>query len=92
VILFGIEIRRAGPRFARQRDLFFKCPKCGKYTKLRRCDDGESLLTKLYDVETIDRIELECPCGGMVTIGSVEEVSAISGPVDWDKIFKKVGV
>lgn len=84
--ILGLEIKRAEPRWIRQKDLFFKCTKCGNFTKLRRCDDGKTILSVLYDITALNRIELECPCGGMVTIASQETVDEIVGPVEWEKI------
>ena len=87
--LFGLGIRRASPAWARQRDLYFKCPKCGDFVKLRRLENGDTVLTALYGVSVIERIELECKCGGMITLCSQEYAAEATGPVDWKKLIRR---
>jgi hypothetical protein len=81
--ILGLEIRRASPRCLKNLDLFWKCPRCGKFIRLRRLDDGSSLLSVLFNVDKLNRIELECNCGQMLTICSQVEADASRGPVDW---------
>jgi hypothetical protein len=89
VKILGLEIRRARPAWARQRDIFFKCPKCGDFVKLRKLENGDTILTALYGANVIERIELECKCGGMITICSQEFAVEAKGPVDWKKIVAR---
>jgi hypothetical protein len=89
VKLFGYEIRRASPKWARQRDLFFKCPKCGDFVKLRRLENGDTLLTVLYGINKIERIELSCKCGGMILLCSEEYAVEAKGPVDWKRLIQR---
>jgi hypothetical protein len=83
--IFGLEIRRVGPNWRRQRDLFFRCPKCGAFVKCGRLENGDTILTALYGVDKIDRIELEHDCGGMIFLASAEFAEETAGPVDWKK-------
>ncbi|MBL8968241.1 MAG: hypothetical protein JNG85_14640 [Spirochaetaceae bacterium] len=90
--LFGFEIRRAEPKWVRQKDLFFRCPKCGDFVKLRRLADGRSILSALYEVNKVNRIELSHTCGGMIFICSseaIEEARGIDLQAMADRIVKE---
>jgi len=75
------------PKWKKQKDLYFRCPKCNDIVKLRRFSNGNSLLTELYNVDKINSIELNCPCGGKIEIFSTD---LFNNNINWNKYVDMV--
>jgi len=92
VKLFGLEIRRAPkaePGFSKQRDLWYICPVCGRMSVINRLDDGRTILTALWGMDKIRRIELTCPRGHKLILFSKEEIFEKVKPKEWERIIKE---
>lgn len=90
--LFGLEIRRAPrtePGFSKQRDLWYICPVCGRMAMLNRLDDGRTILTALWGIDKICRIEFTCPKGHKLILFSKEEVFEKIEPAEWERLAKE---
>lgn len=87
--IFNLEITKR-PKWFKQKDLFFECPKCGKLNKLRSLPSGETILSSLYDISEINSVELTCECGGVIHLISQNELGLQFGSVDLYNEMKKI--
>jgi transcription elongation factor Elf1 len=88
------EIKRIVPKWATQRNMYWRCPVCKEVARLKTARDGRTLFQIMLDEKTthLDQMTLTCGiCGSKITFMAADEI-AVQIAEDKGKELQKASV